>query len=139
MSAGRGPASAPAVSAPAGWGVGRGCGLQQRQRVDVRLVSDPLQALEGQVAFATLHAAQVGAVDAEQVGEGFLAETASVAVASEVLADGALEVAFHGPKITVRYLTVYRLMSSVGRPVSRRGGQRPVRSARAERMGLGDD
>jgi hypothetical protein len=70
-------------------------GLQQDQRVDADLVGDAFQALERQVALAAFNATHVGAVDAELVGEGFLGDTALLAVGSEVPADGLLEFAFH--------------------------------------------
>jgi hypothetical protein len=54
-----------------------------------------LQALEGEVALASLDAADVGAVDAEDIGEVFLAEIVGVTVGPEVAAEGVLEIAFH--------------------------------------------
>lgn len=111
--------------------------LQQIEGINADLVGDALQALEGEVAFATFDAAHVGAVVTEDVGEGFLAEATGLAVGPEVAAQGALQVSLHGCNITKCYLTVYRLMSSVGGPVSRPRRQRPGRPARATRTSRG--
>ncbi len=46
---------------------------QQLERIDVDPAGDPLDRLQGQVALAALDTAHVGAVDADKIGEGFLA------------------------------------------------------------------
>jgi hypothetical protein len=70
-------------------------GLQQGDGIDVDALGDAFEAFEGEVAFAALYAAHVGAVDAEDVGECFLAEAAGLAVGAQVTADGSLQVALH--------------------------------------------
>lgn len=67
---------------------------QQLPRIHLQHPRDPLQALQGQVPLATLYPAHVGAVDAEDVGEGFLAEAPFVTVGAEVPPYGLLEIAF---------------------------------------------
>jgi hypothetical protein len=64
-------------------------------RIHVDAPGDPLDRLQGQVALATLQAAHVGAVDADDLGESLLRQTASLAVRAQVAADGALEIPFH--------------------------------------------
>ena len=51
-----------------------------------------LQALEGEVAFAALHSAHVGAVDAKNVCEGFLAQASLQPVGTQVPAHRLLEI-----------------------------------------------
>ena len=53
---------------------------QERSGLKGQLLRQPLQALERQVSLAAFQAAHVGAVDAELVGEGFLAEAAGLPV-----------------------------------------------------------
>jgi hypothetical protein len=72
------------------WLLGVGDWLEQGQRVEIQLAGDALQALEGQVALASLDAADVGAVDAEDIGEVFLADAVGVTVGPEVAAKGVL-------------------------------------------------
>ena len=64
--------------------------LEQRQRVEVELAGDALEALERQVALASLDAAHVGAVDAELFGKRLLAEAAGLPMGAQVVADSTL-------------------------------------------------
>jgi hypothetical protein len=64
--------------------------LQQRKRVEAEPPSYALEALERQVALASLHTAHVRAVDAEYVGERLLAEALAFSMGPEVAAEGAL-------------------------------------------------
>jgi hypothetical protein len=75
--------------------LGRVNRLEQRQRVEVDLAGDALQALERQVALAALDATHIGAVDAEFVGECLLAEALTFPVGTQVAPDRSLEIAFH--------------------------------------------
>lgn len=70
-------------------------GLEKGERVETDPVGDALEALERQVAFAPFKPAHVGAVNADDMGEGFLAETACFAVGAQVVAYGLLQIAFH--------------------------------------------
>lgn len=78
-------------------GVRRGLILsrKQRHRVDADSVGDPLETPERQVPLATLDRAHVGAMDADDVGERFLAQSPRLAVASKVAAHHPLQLAFH--------------------------------------------
>ena len=67
--------------------------LQERQRLHPNLLRHLLQALEGEVAFAALHAAHVGAVDTKNVCEGFLAQASLQPVGTQVPAHRLLEIA----------------------------------------------
>lgn len=73
---------------------GRGT-AQQHQRINARARGQSLEALQRQVAFASLHTAHVRAVNAEHIGEGFLAETARLADRTKVAPHGPLKVALH--------------------------------------------
>ena len=66
--------------------------LQERQRFHPNLLCHLLQALEGEVAFTALHAAHVGAVDAKNVCEGFLAQASLQPVGTQVPAHRPLEI-----------------------------------------------
>ena len=66
--------------------------LQERQRLHPNLLCHLLQALEGEVAFAALHSAHVGAVDAKNVCEGFLAQASLQPVGTQVPAHRLLEI-----------------------------------------------
>lgn len=70
-------------------------GVQQRDGIDVDPFGDAFEAFEGEVAFAALDAAHVGAMDAEDIGECFLTETLGLAVGPQVATDGSLKVALH--------------------------------------------
>ncbi len=69
--------------------------LQHRKRVYADTTRQALQALESEVALATLDAAHVGAVDAEHVREGLLAQAESLAMSPQVVANSPLKIAFH--------------------------------------------
>jgi hypothetical protein len=64
--------------------------LEQRQRVEIESAGDALQALERQVALASLDAAHVGAVDAENIGKRLLAESFGFSIGAQGSANGAL-------------------------------------------------
>ena len=66
--------------------------LQERQSLHPNLLCHLLQALEGEVALATLHSAHVGAVDAKLVCEGFLAQASLQPVGTQVPAHRLLEI-----------------------------------------------
>jgi len=57
------------------------------------LLGEAFEALESEVAFASFEAAEVGAVDAEPVREGFLAQAQGESVGAQVLPHDALEIA----------------------------------------------
>ncbi len=71
---------------------------QEIERIDLDARGDPLHGLQRQVPLAAFNPAHVGAVDAEDVGEGFLAEATLFAVAAEVATQRLLQVAFHALK-----------------------------------------
>jgi len=64
--------------------------LEQRQWVEIKSAGDALQALERQVALASLDAAHVGAVNAEYVGKRLLAESFGFSIGAQGSANGAL-------------------------------------------------
>ena len=66
--------------------------LQERQGLPPNLHCHLLQALEGEVAFATLDTTHVGAVDAKLVCEGFLAQAPLQPVGTQVPAHRLLEI-----------------------------------------------
>ena len=65
---------------------------QERQRLHPNLLRDLLQALEGEIAFASFDTAHVGAMDAKDVCEGFLAQASLHAVGTQVPAHRLLEI-----------------------------------------------
>ena len=68
---------------------------QQLEGVDVDEFGDAFQRPERQVALTALQAAHVGAVDANEVGEGLLRQAELPPVEPEVAADSPLEITFH--------------------------------------------
>ena len=66
--------------------------LQELEGLHPNLLCHLLQALEGEVAFTALHAAHVGAVDAKNVCEGFLAQASLQPVGTQVPAHRPLEI-----------------------------------------------
>ena len=58
-------------------------------------LGDVLEALQGEVPFASFQSAHVGAVDADDLGEGFLGQATLQAVEPQVGAYDALEITFH--------------------------------------------
>jgi hypothetical protein len=68
---------------------------EQVARVDANPRGKSLDGPQRQVPLTSLECTHVGAVHAEDRGEGFLGEAALRAVGAEVASDGALEVAFH--------------------------------------------
>ena len=65
---------------------------QERQRLHPNLLCHLLQALEGEIAFAAFDTAHVGAVDAKDVCEGFLAQASLQPVGTQVPAHRLLEI-----------------------------------------------
>ena len=65
---------------------------QERQRLHPNLLRDLLQALEGEIAFASFDTAHVGAMDAKDVCEGFLAQASLQPVGTQVPAHRLLEI-----------------------------------------------
>lgn len=63
---------------------------QQRERVDVDPAGDALDALQGEVAFAALNRAHVGAMYTYDISEGLLTESQAVAVGAQVAPEDAL-------------------------------------------------
>ena len=66
--------------------------LQEPESLHPNLLRHLLQALEGEVAFTALHSAHVGAVDAKNVCEGFLAQASLQPVGTQVPAHRLLEI-----------------------------------------------
>ena len=66
--------------------------LQQFPRLHPNLLCHLLQALEGEVAFTSFHSAHVGAVDAKNVCEGFLAQSSLQPVGTQIPAHRLLEI-----------------------------------------------
>ena len=66
--------------------------LQQLLRLHANLLCHLLQALEGEVALTAFHSTHVGAVDAKNVCEGFLAQASLQPVATQVPAHRLLEI-----------------------------------------------
>ena len=64
----------------------------QIQWIDAQCVSDPLQALQRQVAFSSFDATHVGTVHTEDFSEGFLAETLRQTVGAQVRAYRPLQI-----------------------------------------------
>lgn len=69
--------------------------MEQRQRVEIESAGDALEALERQVALASLNAAHIGAMDAEYVSKRLLAESFGFSIGAQASANGALQIAFH--------------------------------------------
>lgn len=82
-----------------------GVAAQQLQRLYPDCLRKPFDRPERQVALAPFQTAEVGAVDAEDVGEGLLGQATVVPVATEGLADGPLQIAFHDVKRRCRGAT----------------------------------
>ncbi|MGH8961782.1 MAG: hypothetical protein ACRDWT_11435 [Jatrophihabitantaceae bacterium] len=76
---------------------------QQLQGRDLESCGEAFDGLEGQVSFAALETAEVGAVDAEVVGEVLLTEAAFGSVRAQMFSDTALQISFH-PRDTRRLL-----------------------------------
>jgi hypothetical protein len=72
--------------------------LNQRGRIYSDPLGDPLEALERQVPFAALEAAQIGTVDANEVREPLLTKPLRLPIRSQVAPDGSLKVALHSGK-----------------------------------------
>jgi hypothetical protein len=68
---------------------------QEHERIGVYSAGDALHALECQVALASLDAAHVGAVEAQDIGERLLAEATGLSKCSQVAAHRPLQIAFH--------------------------------------------
>lgn len=68
---------------------------EEVERVEFEFGCDSFHGFECEVAFAAFEAAHVGAVYAEDVGEGFLGQAAFEAVVAKVSAECSLEVSFH--------------------------------------------
>ena len=66
--------------------------LQERQRLHPDLLGHLLQALEGEVAFTSFDSTHVGAMDAKNVCEGFLAQASLQPVGTQVPAHRLLEI-----------------------------------------------
>ena len=66
--------------------------LQECQSLHPNLLGHLLQALEGEVAFSSFDTAHVGAVDAKNVCEGFLAQASLQPVGTQVPAHRLLEI-----------------------------------------------
>jgi hypothetical protein len=74
----------------------RPCQLpQQFHRINIDQRSNPLQRLQREVALAALQTTHVCAVDANEVSEGFLTETACLPISPKIPANGALQITFH--------------------------------------------
>lgn len=77
-------------------GVGRRSPVsQQFQHRHADLLCDALDGLQGEVAFATFDAAHVRPMEADDVGEGFLAQATLPPVGGQVAAERRLQLTFH--------------------------------------------
>lgn len=85
---------------------------QECQWIDPDLLSESFDRLEAEVPFPAFDGAEVGAVEAELVGEVLLADALILAVGAQVATKSLLQVTFHLPMASGRYLLVYRLISS---------------------------
>lgn len=65
---------------------------KEGERLGAEDCGEAFHGLEAEVAFAALEAADVGAVKADEVGEGFLRQALVSADGGDVLADDALQV-----------------------------------------------
>jgi len=87
---------------------------QQFDRVDVDGGGESFDGLQAEVAFTAFESADIRAVIPEDISEGFLGQAESSAVRGQVPADNTLQISFgHTPILNARYLTLYRLISSV--------------------------
>lgn len=68
---------------------------EQVEDRDAESVGDSLDRLQREVPFSALHAAQVGAVDAEDVREGLLAQAPPCSECSDSVPDRPLQLTFH--------------------------------------------
>ena len=69
--------------------------MEQLERIDAEAFGDPFDGAQREIAFPSFNAADVGPMDAEQLGKGFLGEPPGLAENAQVLAELALQVAFH--------------------------------------------
>jgi hypothetical protein len=76
-----------ALGFAAGW---RSSLPEKRYRIKTEPFGNALQALEGQVALATLDATHVSPMHTEHVGKGLLAESLGFAVGPQIAAYGSL-------------------------------------------------
>jgi hypothetical protein len=70
-------------------------GAQQRQGIDLEAPRNAFDALERQVALASLYAPHVRPVDTDDIGKRLLAEPALLAVGPQAPAHRSLKLAFH--------------------------------------------
>src|SRR5665647_1758233 len=68
---------------------------EQTRRIHAHALREPLHRAERQVPLPSLHATHVGAVDAEDVGELLLAQSARDPVGPQVASDDSLQLTFH--------------------------------------------
>jgi hypothetical protein len=82
---------------------------QQIDGIQLYPLRDLLHGSQLEVALPSLDLSHSRAMEANHVGERFLAQPASLPTGSEVLADGALQIAFHPGKASC--LLLYRLQT----------------------------
>ena len=70
-------------------------GAEQIERVKLKPAGESLEGAKGQVAFASLETAEIGAVHAQHDRELLLRETSLQANLAQVSPNGPLQVAFH--------------------------------------------
>ena len=68
---------------------------EQLERIEPEPVRDPLQTLQGQIAFAALKPTHIGAVNTKFDRECLLRQAARNAIGAQVSPDPPLQLAFH--------------------------------------------
>lgn len=61
-----------------------GCLPQQLKRLDIEDLGQPLDSPQAQIALSAFESADVGPVEANEVGEGLLRQAAGVSVGGEI-------------------------------------------------------
>jgi hypothetical protein len=81
--------------------------LHQRERVEVKLLSQTLDGLQGHIPLAALDRAHIRAVDAQEFGELLLGQSQDLPVATQIASDGPLKLSDH--VINARALLLFDL------------------------------
>lgn len=79
--------------------------VQERQRVDAGSPCQPFHRPQGEVPFAAFHAAHVGAMHPQLVGEALLAHATDDPQRPQASSDDSLQLAFHPPTVVSRRLS----------------------------------
>jgi hypothetical protein len=72
-----------------------------------------LDGSQTQIAFAPLDGAEVSAMEAESICQSFLTQSQLASASAEVRAEDLLQLPGHASTLAIRYLSVYRLISSI--------------------------